>query len=95
MLCDIFPAPSSTEIRADWTEERRDDNVRQTPPPVTTSHQSPPATSYTGHFILSYYQYQYQYPHTKIADMAKCQPGLPISLIILSPMLKVDIFNRF
>ena len=48
MLCDIFPAPSSTEIRADWTEERRDHIVTQTDPHTTGHyilHQAPPATS--------------------------------------------------
>ena len=41
MLCDIFPAPSSTEIRADWTKERRDHNVTQAD---TERHQPQPAT---------------------------------------------------
>ena len=44
MLCDIFPAPSSTEITADWTKERRDHNVTQADtetPATTTSHYQP------------------------------------------------------
>ena len=80
MLCDIFPAPSSTEIRADWTKERRDHIVTQTDPHTTGHyilHQAPPATS------------QWRIPAntlTSISDMLECQPStfLPPSLIILS-----------
>ena len=80
MLCDIFPAPSSTEIRADWTEERRDHIVTQTDPHTTGHyilHQAPPATS------------QWRIPTntlTPTSDMPECQPStfLPPSLIILS-----------
>ena len=65
MLCDIFPAPSSTEITADWTKERRDHIVTQTlrlrhhiqPPcmylPATTSHYQPLAANIDNKFHSS------------------------------------------
>ena len=77
MLCDIFPAPSSTEIRADWTKERRDHNVTQAdterhqplPQPLATSHLQPVAQSI-------------QIPsHREISDLIECQ-AMSLSILL-------------
>ena len=78
MLCDIFPAPSSTEIRADWTKERRDHNVTQ-----TLRHQPLQAT--TSHYHYQQATMWHKFHDTKISDVAECQT---ISLIILLSNVK-------